>query len=317
MKEIGGYFELELQSKKEYHKKALKLNSGRNCFKYILETQKVTKIYIPNYICDSLIEPLKELKINYEFYNINKYFEIPENIILKKNEKLIYVNYFSLKSKYINELALKYDKKLIIDNTQAFFEMPVKNIDTIYSPRKFFGVSDGGYLYTNHLIKHKLKDDESYQNSIQLIGRVDKNASIFYEDYQKSELRLSNQAIKNMSKFTFKVLNSIDYKSTKMQRERNFYFLHSELKSFNNLNIDIKSITTPFTYPFLTDNSQLQSILIKNNIYVAHYWKEVLTRKGVSQVEKTFVDKIIPLPIDQRYHINDMCRIVETIKSSL
>ena len=37
MKEIGGYFELEFQEKEEYHKKVLKLNSGSNCFKYILE----------------------------------------------------------------------------------------------------------------------------------------------------------------------------------------------------------------------------------------------------------------------------------------
>ena len=32
----------------------------------------------------------------------------------------------------------------------SLFEKPLKNIDTIYSPRKFFGVSDGGYLYMNH-----------------------------------------------------------------------------------------------------------------------------------------------------------------------
>ena len=30
MKEIGGYFELELASKEEYHASAIKLNSGRN-----------------------------------------------------------------------------------------------------------------------------------------------------------------------------------------------------------------------------------------------------------------------------------------------
>ena len=44
MKEIGGYFELELASKEEYHTSAIKLNSGRNAFKYILKAQNIKKI---------------------------------------------------------------------------------------------------------------------------------------------------------------------------------------------------------------------------------------------------------------------------------
>ena len=36
MKEIGGYFELELVQNKEYHFDAIKLNSARNAFKYII-----------------------------------------------------------------------------------------------------------------------------------------------------------------------------------------------------------------------------------------------------------------------------------------
>ena len=151
MKEIGGYFELELSSREGFHKDAIKLNSGRNAFKYILKIQNVRKVYIPVFICDSIIEPLEELNIEYEFYNIDKNFEIIDEIVLKENEKLLYVNYYALKLKYVQKLANRYESKLIVDNTQAFFELPIINIDTIYSPRKFFGVSDGGYLYTNKL----------------------------------------------------------------------------------------------------------------------------------------------------------------------
>lgn len=46
MKEIGGYFELELPLSQEYHNNAIKLNSGRNAFKYILKSQNITKVYI-------------------------------------------------------------------------------------------------------------------------------------------------------------------------------------------------------------------------------------------------------------------------------
>ncbi|MCK5538829.1 MAG: hypothetical protein KAI79_18530, partial [Bacteroidales bacterium] len=185
MKEIGGYFELELQEKKEFHKKALKLNSGRNAFKYILKVQDIRKVYIPVFICDSIIEPLEELNIEYEFYNIDKNFEIIDEIVLKENEKLLYVNYYALKSKYMLKLANRYDGKLIVDNTQAFFELPINNIDTIYSPRKFFGVSDGGYLYTNKLSNEMLEEDLSKDYS-QLIGRIEDGASKYYDKYQQA-----------------------------------------------------------------------------------------------------------------------------------
>ena len=316
MKEIGGYFELELASKQEYHTSAIKLNSGRNAFKYILKAQNIKKIYIPNFICNSIIEPLVELSISYEFYNIDSNFEIIQEIDLLKDERILYVNYFALKSQYVKRLADKYQNNLIIDNTQDFFEKPLENIDTIYSPRKFFGVSDGGYLYVNHLLEQLLTFDESYIHSEQLLGRADKEASLFYNEYIKAEQRLINQPIRKMSNLTNKILSSINYERIKQKRKENFAYLHNELKEINLLeNIDIKS--TPFIYPFLTNDLQLREKLIKNKIYIAKYWSEVLDRDSASNVEIDFVNKLIPLPIDQRYDFDDMCRILKIIKDNI
>ena len=47
MKEIGGYFELQLRKGEHYHKGALQLNTARNCLEYILRAKKYKKIYIP------------------------------------------------------------------------------------------------------------------------------------------------------------------------------------------------------------------------------------------------------------------------------
>ena len=316
MKEIGGYFELELQEKGEFHKKALKLNSGRNAFKYILKIQNVRKVYIPVFICDSIIEPLEELNIEYEFYNIDEKFEIIGDIVVKENEKLFYVNYYSLKSKYVQKLANRYETKLIVDNTQAFFELPINNIDTIYSPRKFFGVSDGGYLYTNQLIDEVFDEDLSKDYS-QLIGRIESSASMYYDKYQQAELRLVNSPIKSMSKLTTKILNSINYEDIENTRKINFNFLHDELKQFNKFKIDLTDIKVPFVYPFINDGIVLRDELIKNKIYVAKYWNEVLDRESANDHEKYFVNHIIPLPIDQRYDLEDMKYIVDVIKVAI
>ena len=316
MKEIGGYFELELASKEEYHLGAISLNSGRNALKYILKSQNIKYIYIPNYICNSMIEPLIELSISFEFYNIDENFEIIQKIDLLKDERILYVNYFALKSKYVIKLANKYQKYLIIDNTQDFFRKPLKNIDTIYSPRKFFGISDGGYLYTNNLLEELLNVDESHIHSSQLLGRSDKIASLFYNEFKEAEQRLINQPIMKMSNLTNKILSSINYNIIKKKRKENFEYLHNALKEINLLeNIDIKS--TPFIYPFITNDMNLRQKLINNKIYTAKYWNEVLDRDSVSNIEINFVNKLLPLPIDQRYDRDDMYRLLRIIKDNI
>lgn len=75
MSEIGGFFELELSNNSEYHKNALRLNTGRNCIEYILKTNKYKKIFLPYYICYSVLEVINKLGIDVEFYNINYNFE--------------------------------------------------------------------------------------------------------------------------------------------------------------------------------------------------------------------------------------------------
>jgi hypothetical protein len=210
MKAIGGYFELELNQNREYHQKAIKLNAGRNAFEYILRAQKYTKIYLPCYICEVIMEPINKLGLSYHFYNINKDFTPDFDFTQIKNEEaFLYVNYFGICDRQVNNLVNKC-KNLIIDNSQAFFSQPIKGISTFYSPRKFFGVSDGAYLYNNKKLTIKLKRDVSYGRIRHLIGRLEENPEKYYSNYQESEEGLKAHPIKKMSKLTEKILKSIN-----------------------------------------------------------------------------------------------------------
>ena len=62
-KEIGGYFSLELPFREEYHKRALRLNTGRNCLEYILRVRGYKKVYVPYYICGAVREPINKLGV--------------------------------------------------------------------------------------------------------------------------------------------------------------------------------------------------------------------------------------------------------------
>ena len=107
-KEIGGYFQLELDPEKnEYHSEALKLNIGRSCLQYIIRAKKYKKIYVPAYICDHILQPIKNENASYEFYSINKNFEPIFNMPIRDNECFLYVNYFGINGRNVINVASK------------------------------------------------------------------------------------------------------------------------------------------------------------------------------------------------------------------
>ena len=83
-----------------------------------------------------------------------------------------------LKEKYQN---------IILDNTQAFFQTPLPDVDTIYCLRKFFGVPDGSYLSTNSLLTENLEIDSSKDRMRHLLGRYEGKASDYYKDFIENE----------------------------------------------------------------------------------------------------------------------------------
>lgn len=318
MKEIGGFFELELDKKEEFYPEAVKVNSGRNAIQYVLKTRNVEKVYVPYFTCETVVEPVETLGIPFEFYSIDENLQIvgidPESVI--KNEKIIYINYFGLKNDYVEKLAEKFGDRLLVDNTQAFYAKPLEGIDTCYSPRKFFGVPDGGYAFTeDHTFQESLEREISYDTFTCLLGRIDKSASEFYQTYCRHNDSMIGRPLKRMSKITEDILSSINYEKIRLIRERNFLYIHNRLKASNRLDIDISSLEGPMVYPFWTDDEGLRSHLIQNRVYVATYWPEVLEYvKHAECVESDLTKKMLALPIDQRYTLEDMQRILDLIE---
>ncbi len=315
MKEIGGFFELELNKTEQYHERAIKLNLGRNCLRYILKCKNPTKIHIPYYSCDSILDVITKENIDYEFYNIDENLDPKLNKEIN-DEYILYINYFGLKTSASKSLKNKFSN-LILDNSQAFFIEPFNSVDTFYSPRKFFGVPDGGYLYTNSKLPEKIEKDSSYRRCEHLLRRLDDTASSAYKIFKENEEKLNSQPIKKMSDLTESILSSIDYQKSKLIRNNNFLYLHNYLKDYNEFNLNIENLNGPMVYPFLFKDDTLKKFLIDNKIYVATYWDEVLSKPDDCKIGKTLTKYLCPLPIDQRYSEKDMERILEKINEYL
>lgn len=304
---------MELLHYKEYHKNAIRLNIGRNCLEYILQARGYSKVYIPYYTCDVILEPFKKLGIPYEYYHINIHLEIQDEIVLKAGEALLYTNYYGLKQRYTERLAKQYGKRLIVDNTQAFYAKPIAGIDTFYTCRKFFGVPDGAYLYTDRLLDIELEQDLSYGRIDSLTKRIDLSPEAGYQDFRDTSKALVGQPIKRMSKLTHRMMQGIDYETVAKQRRANYQTLHEALGKENNLVLPLEDDAVPMVYPYLVPVKGLREKLIENKIFVARYWPSVLECTKPDDIDYLLAYQMQPLPIDQRYSEKEMNRIIEIL----
>jgi hypothetical protein len=312
---IGGYFELDLTQGFEHHPEALKLNTGRNAFEYILRAKQYHKVYLPYYTCKSMLEPIKKLSVDFEFYHIDESFRpVFDFEKVKTAEVFVYNNYFGICDTQVSDVAAKC-KNLVVDNSQAFFSMPLSGVDTFYSPRKFFGLPDGAYLYTDKILHVQFEKDFSFDRCEHLLGRIDSDAETHFHTYKENSKRLDNQPIREMSNLTRRLLSSIDYKAVADKRKRNFKHLHNELSRKNKLQINVGNTEVPMIYPFLIDNgANMKGKLIKNKVFVATYWPNVLGWVEEYNFESYLTKNLITLPVDQRIELNDLTKILNQLR---
>ena len=305
MREIGGYFELDQFINKPYYENLVELNTGRNALLYLVKAKKISKIYLPHFLCNSVSDMLSKHRINFEYYHIGKdFFPIFEEK-LKEGEYLYIVNYYGqITDDEIRKFKEEY-KNIILDNTQSFFQKTVSYIDTIYSCRKYFGVPDGAYLSTNVVLDEILEEDQSSSRMKHILGRFEGQASDYYIEFKKNDEAFKELPIKSMSKLTRNILGAIDYEKVIETRNRNFEYLHNRLRNKNIL--DIKLPYGPFAYPFYMENGiEIRKKLAEKRIYIPTLWPNVVKEYLEDSIEYDYAANILPLPCDQRYGIDDM-----------
>ena len=316
--EIGGYFSLELSRTEHHlHSNGVYVNSGRHALELILHNlSNVKRLWIPFYTCEVVLEPIKRLCIQYSFYHINEQMEIAQSIDLSDGDYLLYTNYFGIKDSYTDELSILYGDKLIIDCAQAYFYISRSDSSILYSPRKFFGVPDGGIAKLISQVDISMYElATSYDSCTHLLKRIDIDAGAGYNDFKANDGKLKTEPIKQMSRLTRSLLSSIDFETVKQKRLANFSQLHSELAASNKLSIDtFGEYACPMVYPYYTEDETLRGRLIKNKIFVATYWPNVLEWCNENDTEYKLTKNIIPIPIDQRYGAEEMEYIINVIK---
>lgn len=310
MKEIGGYLELDTYSLPMLHDGAIALNSGRNCLAYLIKKKNIKKIWLPKFLCASVWDACKKLEVEIHFYSVDMHF-IP--ILENTNDWVYLVNYYGqLSNSIILDLQRLYPK-LIVDNVQAYFQQPINGIDTIYTCRKFLGVTDGAFLYSN-IDVDDLDIDKSFERVHFILGRFERSASEFYNEFKKEEENIGDWDILKMSKLTNNLLRGIDYVTVENKRTHNCAYLHDKLGNINKLNLSVPK--GAYMYPLYIDNGfEIRKKLQANKIFIPILWPDVFEMCAEDELEYNMAKNILPIPVDQRYGIEDMEYIVKMIKA--
>ncbi|WP_041277417.1 hypothetical protein [Desulfotalea psychrophila] len=316
---IGGYFELELPvAKQSLYPQALRYQSARSAFYALILYVNPRRIWMPLYICDAMLAPVHKAGVEVSFYSLNDDFSIKEDLKLQENDLLLYVNYFGVCGKQQLKILEKYNSdQIVFDHSQAFFQAPLDCLATIYSPRKFFGVPDGGFLVTNvSMVEPEEIDEDSIKRSIHLLKRLADSAEFGYLDYQLAEKTLMDFVPKKMSKLTERLLSVVDYDAVRTARNENFLYIHSILGGSNKININLSFVDGPMVYPFLYAQEGLKDILIKSRVFISTYWAECIDKVEDGCFEQKLVNMLVPLPCDQRYALEEI-RIILSVMNRI
>lgn len=315
-REYGGYIELETFHGKIFHEKAIALNCGRGALEYLCEAKKIKKLYLPYFLCSSVPNLCKKVGVEYSYYHIDKDFKPLFQQKLDNDEWLYIVNFYGqLDNNYLHSLKQTFDR-IIVDNAQSYFQLPADGVDTLYTCRKYFGVADGAFLYTDMRLDREIPRDESFERMHFLLGRYERNANEFYGEYFANNKLFATEPIKKMSKLTENLLRGGNYDTVAQKRQENFDYLNATLENINELKL--KSVYGAFMYPLLIkDGAAIRKTLQKEKIYIPTLWPNVMEECEPTSLEYRYAADILPIPIDQRYDKEDMKYLVEVIKHVL
>ena len=297
---------------------------------YLKQDKGILRVLLPDYLCSSVLVPVKVLGLEFAFYQIDESLELEQDNLSKlyeNNTSVLLINYFGLKNleKQIKAIRNIDERAIIIeDDVQAYYEFlkPLGDVDFKFtSLRKTFAIPDGGLVKTKHNmpVVDKPNTFGQYKAAAALLKSMREgnfNDKIYLELFEKGESLIDEEIECGMSRIAEKLYYFINDEHVKVRRLNNARYLLEELKK-----IGVKPILplneghVPLFIPIaLKNRGQVRKAMFQQEIFCPVHWplEGMTVRRGelMSQTELSLI-------IDQRYGRNDMDKIIAVIKEHL
>lgn len=332
MNEIGSFFQFSLNINyknilnnfKNFYRHFFFI-SGRVAIKYIVNNLPIKKYLLPNYLCESIIQNFNNE--NFDFYKIDNDLKIDYNFLKEKIKENLYegifiINYFGIIDENIEKIILlcKNNKIIIIqDATHNLYNEYHFGDIVLSSFRKSLPTPFGCIVIDNESRLPKQTKKISFKiliiNLIKIFGMILKKINFFkkiwYNLLSYCENNINTIYITNFDYINFIFFILYYNLDNVFFRKHNYNYLKNLCK-YNSLS-DNENIY--FTYPILfnsfNEREKIRCKLIKNNIYPAVYWP--LNFDKNNYCNNYICERILAIPIDERYTTNDMQKICDII----
>ncbi len=309
--EIGGYLELEWFDGSLLHEQALAMESGRACLAWLIEQKNIRRIALPDFLCDVVANVCRAEGVQIREYPVGENL-LPQNTTPEQGESFYLVNYYGQLTPEDIAGYRSSGSHLIVDNAQAYFTPPIPGVDTLYTCRKFLGVPDGGFLYTDIRMKPSERA-ASLERMRFVLGRFEQSAGAFYEEASRNNDLLPLQP-RRMSALTENLLRVVDYERVQRTRTENYLRLQEALGEMNLLCLHTPE--GPYAYPLMLEDAlSCRQELISQKIFVPQLWPNVIREQPANRTARALAENILPLPCDQRYGKEEMEFIAARVRA--
>ncbi len=322
------------------------LSTGRSAEGLIIDEIEYRKsvakkvALVPAFTCQTVIEPFVKRGYYVKTYSIDNHLGIDSQVFEKElyeseaQVTLIHQYFGFHTASNIWQIIRKATKRGIVfieDRTQCLYSsfpiLPVEYV--IGSMRKWAALPDGGFAVCKHGKFHKkpeIYDTELEKNKVEAAEEKYKylhenqgEKQKFLEKFHLAEqmLEMQEKCFK-ISPSSLKVQSNINIEQLKKKRCDNYEYLYSGLKKSQ----CIKVVTPPlqkgevplYCICIAKDRETLQKYLRQNRIYTPVIWPKSEMCPPVCKDARMLYEKSLCIPIDQRYDIDDMDKVISCIK---
>ncbi len=311
----------------------LLLATARCALHVILEHVRPRQVWLPSYLCGVVLQAIRPETSLTRFFPVNGSLKVIAADWLDDvmaGDVVVFIDYFGFSEwSAVGAQAKARGAVVVEDASQAFLssEFPEVSDYLIFSPRKFFGVPDGGILasrQTSSLPQPALQPPptEWWLNAVRasvLRGEFDRHGGNrdWFELFQKADTGgpVGNCAMSELSYVL--LLSGLDYAAISRQRRANYHFLAAELGEFA-LFPELPEAAVPLGFPVrVSDRDVVRQRLFAAEIYPPVHWPiQGVVPDSFSESHR-LAREIITLPCDQRYDQSDMERLADGFRQAL
>ncbi len=309
------------------------LANGRSGIMVLMNRLAPASVWMPSYLCPTMIEAVDQKKTNLRFYEVGYNLHISSTDWvdqIQTGDLVVLIDYFGFPlSSKVARLVKEQGGYVLEDACQALLSEHVGQYSdfVLFSPRKAIGVPDGGILVACCNVGFndvELEPAPSAWWLKMLEAAINRRE---FDQYGGDRLwyrlfREADSAIPigyfAMSDLSRKLLsNGFEYKEICRRRIENYSILTHSLKDIAMFPV-LPEGTVPLGFPIIhSGRDQIRIKLFQEQIYPPVHW----LIDGVVPTEFSesyrLAGQVMTLPCDQRYGSEDMHRMVSFILKSL